>query len=451
MQDLRQDGNGVDLVTSAGPVRARYVVGTDGVRSSVRRALGSPFPGRTVARSVMLADVRLAQRPPDVLTADADGEAFGFVAPFGDGWYRVIAWNRARQLPDDAPSTSTRSAQAFGQALGTDYGMHDARWLSRFHSDERQVPQYRVGRVFLAGDAAHVHTPGGRPGHEHRAAGRREPRLEAGRRAAGLGPAGPARQLSRRTAPRRPPRAPRQWRHAPGRAVAPTPADRPPHVGRRGPPRSGDRAAGRAHRVRDRDRLPAASGRPSPRRAARRRRRADQRHSPGRGAPGRPLRPGGRRRRRIRGTGRRTALTCASWNGSTVRRSPCWSGPTDTWPGRRRPQAGRRRPSRRPRGRQRTATAARAFLPSIGRAEAACMACCAHAHAPDDGTSAAAADGLRHRRRARLRPAPAGLGRRLPGGGGRRGRRRPRPRRRAASGQTPSSARGSSSSGPPPR
>jgi 2-polyprenyl-6-methoxyphenol hydroxylase-like FAD-dependent oxidoreductase len=164
MQDLQQDGSGVDVVTTTGVIRARYVVGTDGVRSSVRDALGSPFPGRTVARSVMLADVRLAQQPPDVITADADGETFGFVAPFGDGWYRVIAWKRARQLPDDAPVELDEVREAFGHALGTDYGMHDARWLSRFHSDERQVPRYRVGRVFLAGDAAHVHSPAGGQG-----------------------------------------------------------------------------------------------------------------------------------------------------------------------------------------------------------------------------------------------------------------------------------------------
>jgi len=164
VQGLRQDGEGVDVLTSDGPVRARYVVGADGVRSSVRRALGSPFPGRTVARSLMLADVRLGERPPEVITANADGQTFGFVAPFGDGWYRVIAWSRARQLPDDAPLELEEVRQAFAHALGTDYGMHDARWVSRFHSDERQVPQYRVGRVFLAGDAAHVHSPAGGQG-----------------------------------------------------------------------------------------------------------------------------------------------------------------------------------------------------------------------------------------------------------------------------------------------
>ena len=65
--------------------------------------------------------------------------------------------------------------------------MRDARWMSRFHSDERQVPRYRVGRVLLAGDAAHVPLAGRRPGHEHRPAGRGQPGLEAGRHAARLG------------------------------------------------------------------------------------------------------------------------------------------------------------------------------------------------------------------------------------------------------------------------
>ncbi|GAB4006295.1 hypothetical protein GCM10029992_56560 [Glycomyces albus] len=58
--------------------------------------------------------------------------------------------------------------------------MHSPRWISRFHSDERQVPNYREGNVFLAGDAAHC-LPGGRPGHEHRPPGRGQPLLEARR------------------------------------------------------------------------------------------------------------------------------------------------------------------------------------------------------------------------------------------------------------------------------
>jgi 2-polyprenyl-6-methoxyphenol hydroxylase-like FAD-dependent oxidoreductase len=163
---LRQDTTGVDVEVrtadgTAQTLRAAYVVGADGVHSTVRRTLGLPFPGRAAVRSVMLADVRLSDPPPDVLTANAVGDAFVFLVPFGDGWYRVIAWNRRRQLPDDAPVDLDEIREVTRRTLGTDLGMRDPRWLSRFHSDERQVPRYRVGRVFLAGDAAHVHSPAG--------------------------------------------------------------------------------------------------------------------------------------------------------------------------------------------------------------------------------------------------------------------------------------------------
>ncbi|WP_119729941.1 FAD-dependent monooxygenase [Thermomonospora amylolytica] len=163
---LRQDPAGVDVTVRdrrgrTRRIRARYVVGADGVHSTVRRTLGLDFPGRSVVRSVMLADVRLTRTPPEVVTVNADGGGFAFLAPFGDGWYRVIAWNRRRQLPDDAPVELAEIREVVRRALGTDYGMHDPRWMSRFHSDERQVPRYRSGRVFLAGDAAHVHSPAG--------------------------------------------------------------------------------------------------------------------------------------------------------------------------------------------------------------------------------------------------------------------------------------------------
>jgi 2-polyprenyl-6-methoxyphenol hydroxylase-like FAD-dependent oxidoreductase len=165
---LTQDGSGVDVHvrTAAGETtyRAFYVVGADGVHSVVRRALGLPFPGRAAVTSLMLADVRLDDPPADALTVNATGDAFAFVAPFGDGWYRVFAWNRHHQVPDTAPLDLAEVRTVTRRALGTDLGMHDPRWLSRFHSDERQVPRYRVGRVFLAGDAAHCHSPAGGQG-----------------------------------------------------------------------------------------------------------------------------------------------------------------------------------------------------------------------------------------------------------------------------------------------
>jgi 2-polyprenyl-6-methoxyphenol hydroxylase-like FAD-dependent oxidoreductase len=159
---LRQDEEGVDVLTASGaPRRAAYVVGADGVRSTVRHAVGLGFRGRSAIRSVALADVRLTRAPDEVLSSGATGDAFALIAPFGDGWYRVIAWDRHRQLPDTAPVDFDELRAITRRALGTDYGVHDPRWMSRFHSDERQVEHYRVGRVFLAGDAAHVHSPAG--------------------------------------------------------------------------------------------------------------------------------------------------------------------------------------------------------------------------------------------------------------------------------------------------
>ncbi|MEV6332142.1 FAD-dependent oxidoreductase [Streptomyces sp. NPDC051909] len=147
-------------------VRARYLVGTDGVRSAVRSALGLPFPGASVIRSIVLADVRLDEEPDKLLTvaASPSGDAFAFLAPFGDGWYRVMGWDRRRQVDDDEPVELDELRTIARRALGRDYGMRDARWISRFHSDERQAPAYRAGRVFLAGDAAHVHSPAGGQG-----------------------------------------------------------------------------------------------------------------------------------------------------------------------------------------------------------------------------------------------------------------------------------------------
>ncbi|MER5639608.1 FAD-dependent monooxygenase [Kitasatospora sp. NPDC002227] len=165
---LRQDAQGVELDTETdGKVtthRARYAVGADGVRSTVRDLLGIPFPGQSVLSSVMLADVQLERPPAQLLTANANERGFAFLAPFGDGWYRVLAWDRARQLPDSAPVVFSELVDITREVLGVDHGLRDPRWMSRFHSDERQAPSYRSGRVLLAGDAAHCHSPAGGQG-----------------------------------------------------------------------------------------------------------------------------------------------------------------------------------------------------------------------------------------------------------------------------------------------
>lgn len=177
MAGLRQDSGGVELTVRATEqegreqrafpegrtesLRASYLVGTDGVHSTVREALGLPFPGRAAIRSIVLADVRMSEPPSAPFTADATGDAFALVGSFGDGWHRVAGWDRRRQLPDSAPVDLDEVRRLARDVFGTDFGLHSPRWMSRFHSDERQAPHYRVGRSFLAGDAAHAHSPAG--------------------------------------------------------------------------------------------------------------------------------------------------------------------------------------------------------------------------------------------------------------------------------------------------
>ncbi|MFJ9709935.1 FAD-dependent monooxygenase [Streptomyces sp. NPDC101234] len=162
---VTQGADGVTVhIKGAESLRAAYVVGADGMRSAVREAAGLPFPGRSAIKSVVLADVLLTEQPETLITAAAVGDAFAFLVPFGDGYHRVICWHRGRDVPDREPVDLAEIKEITREALGRDYGMHDARWMSRFHSDERQVPSYRAGRLFLAGDAAHVHTPAGGQG-----------------------------------------------------------------------------------------------------------------------------------------------------------------------------------------------------------------------------------------------------------------------------------------------
>lgn len=151
----------VDSATGERVVAARWAVGADGHHSTVRERLGLGFPGESVVRSLMLADVRVTEPPSDLLTVVGNGEGFCFVVPYGDGWYRVIARDPRRPLPAEAPVTLDEVSDLARRVIGTDFGMHSPRWMSRFHSDERQVTRYRTGRVFLAGDAAHVHSPAG--------------------------------------------------------------------------------------------------------------------------------------------------------------------------------------------------------------------------------------------------------------------------------------------------
>ena len=168
---LEQDRDGVVVTTrpreGGGTTTwcAPWVVAADGAHSTVRDLLHVDFPGRTVLRSVVLADVRPVHPPEGTgLTVGSTRDEFGFLAPYGNGWFRSMTWDRHDQQPDSAPVDDRRIAPVLEAAMGRDIGVAEVSWRSRFHCDERQVAAYRHGRVLLVGDAAHVHSPVGGQG-----------------------------------------------------------------------------------------------------------------------------------------------------------------------------------------------------------------------------------------------------------------------------------------------
>ncbi|WP_326585320.1 FAD-dependent monooxygenase [Streptomyces sp. NBC_00481] len=166
---LRQDAGGVsaDLTTAEGTtvLHTDFVVGCDGAHSTVRRLAGIRFEGSAYESSLIVADVRLAVEPDPVVYARMGRRGMVVLFPFGDGTFRLIVLDRERMaVPVDTPVTVAELRDSCRSVLGTDFGLHDPLWMSRFRSEQRLSERYRLGRVLLAGDAAHTHIPSGGQG-----------------------------------------------------------------------------------------------------------------------------------------------------------------------------------------------------------------------------------------------------------------------------------------------
>ncbi len=156
-----QDDTGVDVELSDDQsLRARYLVGCDGGRSVIRKAAGIEFPGWDPTRSNLIAEVTTTEQPPQGIRHDATG--VHALHTMKDGRTRVVVTEQ--QLGPGSEPTLRDLSEALIKVYGTDFGVHNPTWISRFTDMTRQAAAYRAGRVLLAGDSAHVHYPAGGQG-----------------------------------------------------------------------------------------------------------------------------------------------------------------------------------------------------------------------------------------------------------------------------------------------
>jgi 2-polyprenyl-6-methoxyphenol hydroxylase-like FAD-dependent oxidoreductase len=171
---LHQDEQGVTVevrrASESYALPARYLAGCDGGHSVVRKQLGVTFPGLEPTIIGRMGDVKLSANALELLkqgVPELGGREFGIartntgnfaIVPMGSGVYRVAAIEWDQSTADhNAPMALDELRAAIRRVINLDLPIHDPVWLSRPTDSSRLVERYRDGRVFLAGDAAHVH------------------------------------------------------------------------------------------------------------------------------------------------------------------------------------------------------------------------------------------------------------------------------------------------------
>ncbi|MCL6672752.1 FAD-dependent monooxygenase [Streptomyces panaciradicis] len=163
---LHGDHAEITVVTPDGVrrMRARYLVGADGGKSTVRKLAGIDFPGTEATRAMFLADITGVDLKPRYL-GETLPNGMVMAAPLKEGVHRIIVCPHgaaARSAEDTV--TFAEVAKAWEHITGEDISGGGAEWVSFFSDATRQAAQYRRGRVLLAGDAAHIHLPAGGQG-----------------------------------------------------------------------------------------------------------------------------------------------------------------------------------------------------------------------------------------------------------------------------------------------
>ncbi|NGY60802.1 3-(3-hydroxyphenyl)propionate hydroxylase [Lentzea sp. NEAU-D13] len=156
-----QDDDGVTAVIGSQTVRAKYLVGCDGGKSFVRKRLGVQFVGETHEDQRMLVG--------DVRVSGLDRDHWHSWGGRADQWLALCPLPGTELFQFQASGVGEPSLELYRQIVRERTGLddvvvHDATWMSLYRTNIRMVDRFRVGRVFLAGDAAHVHSPAGAQG-----------------------------------------------------------------------------------------------------------------------------------------------------------------------------------------------------------------------------------------------------------------------------------------------
>jgi bifunctional hydroxylase/dehydrase len=160
------DGVAVDVTTPGGPrrMRARYVAGCDGGRSTVRKLAGIDFPGTDPVIEMWFADVAGCALRPRFSGERVPG-GMVMVLPMANDIHRVVVYERVgMKKPRDGAPSFAEVADAWERLTGEDIRGGTPLWTGWTTDSSRQAAQYRRGRIFLLGDAAHVHLPTGAQG-----------------------------------------------------------------------------------------------------------------------------------------------------------------------------------------------------------------------------------------------------------------------------------------------
>jgi 3-(3-hydroxy-phenyl)propionate hydroxylase len=159
-----QDDGGVDVrLSDDSSIRARYLVGCDGARSVIRKSAGIEFPGSDATTSWIVAEGEWSEEPAWGLRHDALGAQIGAIGRIDDARQMRIVLTEREVGPATEP-TLRDVRDGLIAVYGTDFGIHNPVWISRFTDMTRQAASYRERRVLVAGDAAHVHPPLGGQG-----------------------------------------------------------------------------------------------------------------------------------------------------------------------------------------------------------------------------------------------------------------------------------------------